>query len=195
MRFMPVIPSPWRSRVPAPGRGRGTMTWMPPGVEPALRMGRGYCPRKTFLLLLLFQVLGAFQLYFTMPEETKRTILLTVAVFIAAECFYYVIAFLQPEAPGTGTAGIFSFAGSTYSWWPPMSPNQLLKQLIAIIIGMVVFCILQFILRYGTSTQTQIHPAAGALVLLAANLVFGRCGSAGAIDKPGFHHLSTDGIR
>ena len=104
-----MIPFPWGSRVPTPGRGRGVnddfvatqgRTWFS-------RLGEGITPGKTLLLLILFQVLGAFQLYYTMPEETRLTILLTVLVLIAVECLYYIIAFLQPEVPGTGTASVF----------------------------------------------------------------------------------------
>ncbi|NLW44108.1 MAG: FtsW/RodA/SpoVE family cell cycle protein [Syntrophomonadaceae bacterium] len=136
--------------------------------------GEGIAPGKTFLLLLLFQVLGAFQLYFTMPEETKRTILLTVAVFIAAECFYYVIAFLCSRKHLELELLAFFLCGLNLFVVAADVPNQLLKQLIAIIIGMVVFCILQFILRdMERARKLKYILAAGALVLLAANLVFG----------------------
>lgn len=60
-------------------------------------------------------------------------------------------------------------------------PNQLLKQLIAIIMGLVIFVILQLIIRdMERARKLKYILAAGALVLLAANLVFGEVRFGGA---------------
>lgn len=138
------------------------------------RLGEGITPGKTLLLLILFQVLGAFQLYYTMPEETRLTILLTVLVLIAVECLYYIIAFHCSRKYLELELLAFFLCGLNLLVVAADVPNQLLKQLIAIIMGLVIFVILQFIIRdMERARKLKYILAAGALVLLAANLVFG----------------------
>ncbi len=138
------------------------------------RLGEGITPGKTLLLLILFQVLGAFQLYLTMPEEMRMTILLTAAVLIAVELIYYLSAFYGSRKYLELELLAFFLCGLNLLIVAADVPNQLVKQLIAIIIGIAIFVILQFILRdMEQARKLKYILAAGALVLLAANLVFG----------------------
>lgn len=145
----------------------GRWTWLS-------ELGEGITPGKTLLLLILFQVLGAFQLYLTMPEEIRMTILLTVAVLIAVECIYYISAHYSSRKYMELELLAFFLCGLNLLIVAADVPNQLVKQLIAIIFGIAVFVVLQFILRdMEQARKLKYVLAAGALVLLVANLVFG----------------------
>ncbi len=153
----------------------GTDKPFPPGRWGWLAgLGRGIAPGKTLLWIMLFQFLGAFQLYFSGGEEANLSILFTFLVLIAAECIYYVIMIQGSRKYLELELLAFFLCGLNLLVVASDVPYQLYKQLAAIIMGLVIFCALHLVLQdLDRARKVKYVLAAGAIVLLALNLVFG----------------------
>lgn len=137
-------------------------------------LGQGIVPGKTLLWIVLFQFLGAFQLYFSADGEANPNILFTFLVLIAAECSYYIIAMRCSRKYLELELLAFFLCGLNLMVVTADVPYQLYKQLAAIIMGMVIFFVLHMVLQdLGRARKLKYVLAAGAIVLLVMNLVFG----------------------
>lgn len=138
------------------------------------RLGQGITPGRTLVWIILFQILGAFQLYLSMGAEKSPDVLFTFLVLIAAECLYYIIVMRCSRKYLELELLAFFLCGLNLLVVAADVPYQLYKQLIAIIMGMVIFTSLQVILRdLQQARKLKYLLAAGAIVLLVLNLVFG----------------------
>jgi len=138
------------------------------------RLGSGIAPGKTLFWILLFQILGAFQLYLSKAEEANPNILLAVLALIAAEYLYYIIAMRFSRRCLELEMLAFFLCGLNLLVVAADVPYQIYKQLAAIIIGIVIFFAFQVVLRdLEQARKLKYVLAAGAIVLLVLNLVFG----------------------
>lgn len=129
----------------------------------------------SLVLLTLFQVLTALQLIVAAGAEAAVTIPLTFLAFTAV-CWGYFIVMRSFRRIGFEMETIAFFlctlslavTGSTV-------PDELPKQLIAILLGMAVFLVLGFFLRdLSRAMKVRWLMAAGAIGLLGLTLLIGR---------------------
>ena len=129
---------------------------------------------KVFSLILLFQVLGGLQLFFSMEADVNPTVPLSFFLLILAECVHYKILnwrgweHLELELLCYFLCGLSMFVTAS------AAPNSLFTQLGAILLGFAVYTVLVLILRdLERAEKIKYFLAAVALVLLALNLAFG----------------------
>ncbi|NLL22129.1 MAG: FtsW/RodA/SpoVE family cell cycle protein [Firmicutes bacterium] len=142
-------------------------------VKAALDFGRPDS-RLTFFLILLFQVLGALQLFFSMGAEVNPKLPLSFFLFILAECVHYSIAnWLGWEHLELELLCYF-LCGLSLSVTASAAPDSLFTQLGAIFLGFAAYTVLVVILRdLERAERLKYFLAAVALVLLALNLTMG----------------------
>lgn len=130
---------------------------------------------KTFLMILVFQFLGGLQLYLaSIGEGVSGSIPAPIGLFILAECIYFFLLsrfsrkYLELELL------IFFLCGLNLFIVAAVYPSHLLKQSIAIILGMVVYTVLQFIIKdLGRGRKLKYILVLLALVLILLNLTIG----------------------
>lgn len=138
------------------------------------RFGKNITSGKTLLLILLFQFLGAIQIYFSMGEKPNLMVPLAFLSFIFAECFFYITMMRFSRKYVELELLAYFLCGLNLLVVAAAVPDQLGKQLIAIISGIMVFLVLQMLVGdLARARKLKYVLVAGALVLLVLNLTIG----------------------
>lgn len=138
------------------------------------RLGRNIDTGKTFLLILAFQILGGIQLYLSMGEDATIKVIFTFLVFIAAECaYYFILSRFSRKYPELELL-IYFLCGLNLFVVASAKPGHLTKQLVAILIGMLVYAAVQIIIKdVGRGRKLKYALVACAIVLMVLNLTIG----------------------
>lgn len=129
---------------------------------------------KSLLLLVLFQLLGTFQLFLTARQVPGVAILFPMGIFIAAECVFYGLLREFSTKRMELELLIFFLCGLNLFVVATAQPVQMNKQLIAILLGLGIFYGIQFFIRNpGQGRKLKYIFAVGAVILILLNLVIG----------------------
>lgn len=128
----------------------------------------------TLVLIMLFQILGALQIIFSQGAAVFPVLPVTIFVFIIAECLHYqILRWFSREALELVLLCYF-LCGLNLLIVAAAAPNSLSKQLTAILLGMAVYLIFDFLMRkLERAMKLKYLLMAGALVLLVLNLTIG----------------------
>lgn len=139
-----------------------------------IRPGKKFNAASTLLLILLFQLLGALQLCFSMGDEVNPAVPLTFCLFILAQILHYGIMRLISRNYIEFELLCYFLCGLSLFVVASAAPGALFKQLGAIVGGMTVYTVLGLMLRdLGQAGRLKYLFIAVALVLLVLNLVMG----------------------
>lgn len=128
----------------------------------------------TFLFIILFQFLGGIQIYFSMGAAVNPAVPLVFILFIFAECLHYVIMWWRRREHLELELLCYFLSGLSLFIVASAAPDFLFKQLVAILFGMVVYTVLEVMIRdLGRAIKLKYLLMAFALVLLALNLTIG----------------------
>ncbi|NLP36261.1 MAG: FtsW/RodA/SpoVE family cell cycle protein [Firmicutes bacterium] len=128
----------------------------------------------TFILILLFQVLGAVQVLFAQRDGLLPEIPLAFLLFIAVESIHFALVRLIGRRTFTLELLCYYLCGLNLFIVASAAPHSLYKQLAAIFIGALTYTILGLILRNLNQAQKLKYLSmAVAAVLLVLNLAIG----------------------
>ncbi|NLA52509.1 MAG: FtsW/RodA/SpoVE family cell cycle protein, partial [Alcaligenaceae bacterium] len=136
--------------------------------------GRLFNSSAAFALILLFQFLGVIQVMLAMFPEVNLAVTLTFIVFIFAETLHFHIKhwlsrkYLELELLCYFLCGMSLFIVSS------AAPDLLYIQLAAILFGMLVYSVLEFMISdLGRTRKLKYLLASTAIILLVLNLAIG----------------------
>jgi len=128
----------------------------------------------TFLLILIFQILGGFQLWLSAADHREAEMPLTFLFFILAQCIYYTLMRRFSKKTFELELLCFFLCGLDLLVVAAASPDALYKQLIAILIGIMAYTVLGLLIKdLGRARKVKYVLAACAILLLALNLAIG----------------------
>lgn len=129
---------------------------------------------KAIVLLNIFQALAFLQFYLTIDPLYLLPLSITFAtIFILPWLFRWIANCLQIQNLGAETAAFF-LSTIGFCTIASASPNDLIKQLIAFLLGIVFYCSLCLILKNTTYIMKLRRYAAGlSILMLIINLLFG----------------------
>ncbi len=143
-------------------------------IDEVAKLGGNMKPGITLLLILIFQLLGGFQLSFSSGRGVNAEIPMTFLFFILLELVHYLIVFnrsgkyFEIELIAYFLCGIGLFVVAS------VSPDVLYKQFAAIIIGVALFSVLLKLVRnLEHARKLRYILVAFAIVLMALNLILG----------------------
>ncbi|WP_051280259.1 FtsW/RodA/SpoVE family cell cycle protein [Anaerovorax odorimutans] len=129
---------------------------------------------KTLLFILIFQLIGSIQIFLSSWEDKNTSILLTFLLFIIVECFYYLILKKYSKKYLELELIIFFLCGLNLLVVASAAPAFLFKQLIAIILGIIVYFILQVIINDLTrARKLKYILVVFSILLMLLNLILG----------------------
>jgi len=131
--------------------------------------------RKTFLMILIFQLLGGLQIYFaSLGEGVSGSIPIPIGLFILVECIYFFLLSRFSQKYLELELLIFFLCGLNLFIVAAVYPGQLMKQTIAIILGIIVYAMIQFIIKdVGRGRKLKYILVFCALILILLNLTIG----------------------
>ncbi len=147
----------------------------PPGILSHLvRVGSYIRPRVTFLLVLLFQLLGLLQMIFAAGEAQNVAVPVTFLLFMLAEWLYYLLMrrrggkYFELELLAYFLCGLGLLVVAS------AAPSALYKQLAAILLGIAAFSVLGGIFKdLARARKLKYVLVVVSLVLLVLNLTIG----------------------
>lgn len=132
-------------------------------------------PGLTLLLLTVFQLLTAFQLWMNIDSDGAFTVLLCFAALIGVEWLLFTAVKLMRRSGYEVETLAFFLCTIGFSVIASDNPKELTKQLITLLGGILIYLIIGWSLRNLSRAKKFRYVAAiGGLALLAVNLVFGR---------------------
>ena len=168
--FTFLLPGEDEDRVPVRTERNGWKKYLPD----VLFYGKTYASRKTFLVILLFQFLGGIQVFLTMGTDADPRAVPGYLLFLLAESLYYFVFSKVSRRYLEVILLAFFLCGLDLLLVAAASPPLMYKQVIAILLGIVVFTALQFILKdLSYARKLRYLLTGGAGLLMIANLLFG----------------------
>lgn len=139
-----------------------------------LKLGKGFTSGKTLLLVLTFQLLGGIQLCLSIGSEWALKAANTFCIYMLAECVYYFVLrkftrkFIELELL------IYFLCGMNLSVVAAAAPEQLYKQLAAILLGLASYTAIQILIRDpGMGRKLKYVLVVCSVVLILLNLTLG----------------------
>lgn len=128
----------------------------------------------TLLLIVIFQILGGLQLWFSTGGGGNTEIPLTFLLFIIVEYVYFTITRRFSRKTFELELLCYFLCGLNLLVVAATSPNSLFKQLVAILTGIIAYIVLGMLIKdLGRARKVKYVLAAGAILLLALNLAIG----------------------
>lgn len=128
----------------------------------------------TFLLVIVFQVLGALQICISRGTGKNAAVPAAFLVFILAECIHYALMRRRSKKSFVLELLGYFLCGFSLLIVASAAPGALYKQLAAIIAGMVVYTILEAVITdLGRAQKIKYVFMAVAAVLMLLNLTIG----------------------
>jgi len=148
----------------------------PQQTDPAslARLSRQINPDLTFLLILLFQILGGLQVLISMGAAVHAAVPLTFVLFILVESLHYLILKWRSREHVELELLCYFLCGLNLFIVASAAPDSLLKQLGAILLGISAYTVLGMLIRdLGRADRLKYILVVSALVLLVLNLTMG----------------------
>ena len=139
-----------------------------------LRFGQKISSSKTFVMILIFQLLGAFQLGLSSEWETTVKVFYTLLFYMLAEiCFFLILMKFSRKLLELELL-IFFLCGLSLFVVAAAAPSQLYKQLAAIVLGMIAYSVIQLLVRDpGIGRKLKYFLVVCSLLLIVLNLLLG----------------------
>ncbi len=159
----------------------GRLDWL-------FQFSRDFASGKTFLLILAFQLLGGIQLWLSGMDEAADAgaganaaaagagfpLILPFLLLIAMECVYYFILSKASPKYREPELLVFFLCGLNLLVTAAASPDSLIKQLVAIALGMAAYMAIQYIVRdVGRGRKLKYILVVCSIVLMILNLTLG----------------------
>ncbi|MDF3000383.1 MAG: hypothetical protein K0Q48_502 [Bacillota bacterium] len=139
-----------------------------------LKLGQGFTSGKTLLLILAFQFLGGIQLCLSIGGEWALKAANTFCVYMLAECVYYFLLRKFSRKYTELELLIYFLCGMNLFVVAAAAPEQLYKQLAAILLGLVSYSAIQILIRDpGMGRKLKYVLVACSVVLILLNLTLG----------------------
>ncbi|UNC91053.1 FtsW/RodA/SpoVE family cell cycle protein [Candidatus Contubernalis alkaliaceticus] len=136
--------------------------------------GRHISTGMTLFLILIFQLLGGMQVYFSMGPEASQALPLVFLIFILTMCFHYLIMRWFSQKKFELELLCYFLCGFNLLIVASADPNSLNKQLVAILIGIAVYTLIMVLIgNLGLAHKLKYFLMAMALVLMTLNLAIG----------------------
>lgn len=136
--------------------------------------GRHFSSGKTLLMILFFQFLGGVQVYFSMDPAASPRLLGVFLILIFFESLYFLFMTHYTRKYIEIELLAFFLCGINLLVVASAVPDQLTKQLMAIISGVIVFIALGLLVNDpGRARKLKYVLVVGALILLVLNLTIG----------------------
>jgi cell division protein FtsW (lipid II flippase) len=137
-------------------------------------LGRNLASGWTLLFILAFQLLGGLQIYLSMGEAADIKILYVFLLLIAVECVSYFILTKFTGKYRELELLAFFLSGLNLLVVSVAAPAQIVKQLVAIVIGIFVYFAIQYIIKdVGRGRKLKYVLVACSIVLMVLNLTIG----------------------
>ena len=138
------------------------------------KLGQNITSGKTFLLILAFQFLGGIQIFLSMGEDANIRVLYIFMIFIAAESIHYFILSKFSRKYRELELLIYFLCGLNLFVVAVAAPDGLVKQLVAIILGIIVYAAIQLIIKdVGRGRKLKYILVGCSIVLMILNLTIG----------------------
>lgn len=150
-----------------------------------IRLAERFRPGATMFLLILFQLLGGLQLCIAEGSALESAVPVVLALFLATELVHWMIVSRRWEKNFELVMLAYFLCGIGLFAVAAASPGALLKQLIAIWIGLAAFVAMTLLLRdLDRAQKIKLVFLAAAVLLMALNLILGevRNGSKNWVD-------------
>jgi cell division protein FtsW (lipid II flippase) len=141
-------------------------------AETAARIAARFGAGTTLIFIILFQILGFISLALTADAGFQSKVYVAFLLYMLLELVYYIGTrfsgrkFIEIELLAFFLSGISMFVCAS------ASPDAMVKQFVAVVLGLVLLLVLQFFLNNPERARTARYVfAVGALLLLAANLL------------------------
>lgn len=129
---------------------------------------------STLFLIILFQVLGAIQICFAQEAALNSVVPVTFFLFILAECLHYNLMQRLSRKSFALELLCYFLCGLNLLIVASADPGDLFKQLIAILIGLTAYTVIEVTIRnLGRAKKLKYLFMAGGLALLVLNLAIG----------------------
>ncbi|MDO9573679.1 MAG: FtsW/RodA/SpoVE family cell cycle protein, partial [Candidatus Contubernalis sp.] len=128
----------------------------------------------TLFLILIFQILGGFQVCFSMGAEVNPAVPLALLIFILAECLHYIAMQWCSRKYFELELLCYFLCGLNLLIVASAAPDTLYKQLAAILTGIVVYTAIKLIIgNLGRAHKLKYYLMVSAVVLMILNLAIG----------------------
>ena len=143
-------------------------------LDKVLELGKNITSWNTLLMILVFQLLGGLQIYLAMGEEGNKSIVFVFPLLMLAESFYYFSLTKFSKKYTELELLIFFLCGLDLFVVAVTAPTHLYKQLVAIILGMVVYVAIQLIIKdLGRGRKLKYILVVCSILLILLNLTVG----------------------
>lgn len=140
----------------------------------AIRLGKRLSPEVTIFIMMLFQILGTLQLCFAKGAALKPIVPIVLCLFMITENIHWMIAARLEQKFFELIMLAYFLCGMGLFVVAAAAPGAMLKQMIAIWVGLAAFIALTVLLRdLDRAQKSKIYFLAAAVLLLLVNLVFG----------------------
>ncbi|MDD6390313.1 MAG: FtsW/RodA/SpoVE family cell cycle protein [Firmicutes bacterium] len=161
--------------------GSSQLTLMPVSLEEQrnntsyrLEKAKPLSSFRSFAALTVFQVMTAFQLILSLREDCPIALPMCMLGLCAVMWIYYIALRMMKRIAFEMETIAFFLSTLSLAVTASAAPQQVLKQLIAIILGIVLFFALCWFLRdLNRAKGIRVFIVAAAVVLLAVNVLFG----------------------
>lgn len=138
------------------------------------RAGKGNSPGLTLVLLTVFQLLEVMQFFFNRPDD-RMQILTAFGILLGVEWVMFIGQKLIKRSGFEVETIAFFLVSIGMGVWSSANPGELMKQLIAMGIGIAIFLTLGVLLRdLQRAKKLRYLAAAAGVLLFLANLALGR---------------------
>lgn len=161
--------------------GSSQLTLMPVSLEEQrnntsyrLEKAKPLSSFRSFAALTVFQVMTAFQLILSLREDCPIALPMCMLGLCSVMWIYYIALRMMKRIAFEMETIAFFLSTLSLAVTASAAPQQVLKQLIAIILGIVLFFALCWFLRdLNRAKGIRVFIVATAVVLLAVNVLFG----------------------
>jgi cell division protein FtsW len=127
-----------------------------------------------FALILLFQILGVVQISLSMGADLNPAVPWTFVIFILAEYLYFLVRRWCSRKYFDLELLCYFLCGLSLFIVASVVPEALYKQLVAILLGMAVYTVIEIVVRdLELTRKLKYLLVIGAIILLILNLVIG----------------------
>lgn len=143
-------------------------------LDRVLEFGKNITSLNTFLMILVFQLLGGLQIYLAMGEEANKSIIFSFPLLMVAESIFYFSLIKFSKKYTELELLIFFLCSLDLFIVAVTAPSHLYKQLVSIILGMVVYVAIQMIIKdLGRGRKLKYVLVGCSILLILLNLTVG----------------------
>ncbi len=143
-------------------------------LQKLTQWSHGFQPFQTFVMILVFQVLGTLQLSLFVADEVKSMLIYAIPIYMLGESVF-ILALMQFSKKSLELELFLVFlCGLNLFVVGSAAPSHMKIQIGAIFIGMIGYLVLQWIIKdLNRGRKLKYVLVVGALILIMLNLLIG----------------------